>query len=387
MAVLPLGATAVGTGAVKYPVNLGPESDPSRIPLGWVPCESNHGYGTIELISEPVPLVHGGWDWDGGLELNGNLASAFGIAVVPEDTTNVPFAPVEIRLRRQTVPGYSPYTKEQVLLATLRCLLDAVSATSIQPLEVKIVTEDPADEGLKRLAGKYVTKRAGEVEFEPTPLPGCTVDVLPSGVEVVVFPEPGGEAAVADPAWVPFPLEGDIEGGHFLLPLWAGNRHKGDRLALLGQSWPVVQDRFQPADGNPDANLLTRRQLLHAASVVRDEDGATLLLTIPADHDEELRRDLAAACWAAILTERPSRAAPLRIELLFYRPLAGGAEEWLARGWTKSEDNGQVLLSRSFVWDAEKNALAEGDLPDLDLVPGVDGGWELVPENEGEPVP
>ena len=79
--MLPGGATVVSTGSFPYPVNMGPDADPNRIPVGSIPCESNHGYGLLGLLATPYPSVPGGWEWDGGIELNGNLPSAFGISI------------------------------------------------------------------------------------------------------------------------------------------------------------------------------------------------------------------------------------------------------------------------------------------------------------------
>jgi hypothetical protein len=63
-----------------------------------------------------------------GIELNMNLASAFGIEALPSDSTNVPRAPVTIKIKDWPVPVYSPYRKEQVVAATLHCLLRSVRA-------------------------------------------------------------------------------------------------------------------------------------------------------------------------------------------------------------------------------------------------------------------
>jgi hypothetical protein len=72
-----------------------------------------------------------------GIELNMNLASAFGIEALPSDSTNVPRAPVTIKIKDWPVPVYSPYRKEQVVAATLHCLLRSVRAPP------KSSTQDP----------------------------------------------------------------------------------------------------------------------------------------------------------------------------------------------------------------------------------------------------
>ena len=82
-------ATVMSLGTVEQPVNLCAAADPSRIPLGPVAVESNHGYGIHEVIVAPRPCQHGAMTWKGGLELNQNLASAFGISLEIEDDTQI----------------------------------------------------------------------------------------------------------------------------------------------------------------------------------------------------------------------------------------------------------------------------------------------------------
>lgn len=384
-------ATAVGTGAVKQPMNMGPESDPKRIPVGWVPCESNHGYGTIELISTPFPMMHGGWRWDGGIELNGNLPSAFGISVEPEDTTNLPHSPVVIRVRKQTPPRYSPYTKEQVLLATLRCLMDSVRSTELRPLKVTVKVEDPKDEALKRFSKDYVTQQMGEVEFEPTPLPGVSKEVTPGGMEMIVFDavaDVEDAPATAEPVWVPFPLEGEMVAGYLVLPAWKGNTHEAELLGSLGRPWPVLQDRFDPSTGNPDANLMTRSGKIGHFGVQRAEDAVYIHVDVHASQDVATRRDLAAVCWATVLSERPKGGKPLIISLELHEPVAEAFQEWIKEGWEVSKSGNDLpMLSGTFVWDVEKGVLTKGKIPDLAVRPGLSGGWVLSDKAEEVEIP
>jgi len=389
-ALLPaVWGTSVGTGAVRQPMNLGPLSDPGRIPIGWVPCESNYGYGTLGLIAEPFVLTHGGWRWEGGIEMNGNLPSAFGISLEQEDPTTAN-SPVVIRVRKQTPPGYSPYSKERVLLATMRCLLDSVGATALEPLKITVEVEDPQDESLKRFSGDYVTKRMGEIEFTPTPLPGCKVEVTAGGVEMIVFEGAAEEKAVegSEPLWMPFPLEGDFDPGYLLLPLWRGNVDEGDPLAVFGRSWSVVQDRFNPASGNPDANLLTRRQRLGHFRVDRTEERVQISFGVNGPQTEELRKDLALLCWAAVLSERPGNEVPLEIVVRLDEPLEEAFQKWMTEGWQETKgSNDMTLLTARFVWDPKTNGLVRGKIPDFEVKPGTEGGWEVVEKGLALEVP
>lgn len=382
--------TVVSTGSIRQPVNLGPEADPARIPIGGVPCESNHGYGVLGLIATPFPLVHGGWRWDGGIELNGNLPSAFGISVEPEDPTDVPRSPVTVRVRRQPVPGYSPYSKEQVLLATLRCLLDSVTATTRQPLTIEVMTEDPADEALRRFSGEYVTRvtRAQEDEgFAPTPLPGCRVEVDENGAAAVVFERIERRGESRKPLWMPFLIEGDADSGHLLLPIWTANTFEGDPLDPLGMPWPVVRDLFNPAVGDPDANLLTRRNRLGHFGVSRAPDRVAIRAHVAGPQDEATAREMALLCWAAVLTEAPTAALPMEIVLRVNGSLGEVFQAWRESGWERVEMGGDPALRGWFVWDRAGRKLVKGSIPGVDVRSNEGGGWQVIESGELPAVP
>lgn len=375
-------ATMVSTGEMHYPVNMGPASDPARIPVGSIPCESNHGYGVLELISTPFPSVPGGWHWAGGIELNGNLPSAFGISVLPKDTTMPLHAPVVLHVRKQAPPGYSPYSKEQVVLATMRCLLDAVRATPKAPLILEVVTDDPADEALRKLSGEYLTRPSGDDAFEETPLPGCTAEVDRNGIRSIVF----GAAAkdphnqvVPNPAWMPFPIEGDCDPGYLLLPIWSGNGWTGDRLHLLGKPWPVVQDRFNQASGNPDGNLLTRQDLIRSFRTNRGEDKVSLEVSMNPTKDRPLNDAMAVLCWAAVLSEHPTGDRPLEVTLRMSGEPDPRFRTWTENhGWKQIEIGGDGAIRTSFVWDQEKGSLTTGTIPKYRVDRLPNGGWEIM---------
>ncbi|NIP93566.1 MAG: hypothetical protein GWO24_08955, partial [Akkermansiaceae bacterium] len=186
-----LVATVVEVGTIEQPINLGAMADPSRIPLGPVVVESNHGYDIHAVISEPRPCRFGALELKTGLELNMNLASAFGIEVIPEDGTLVPQRPVTIKVRDWPEPGYSPYRKDQVLAATLHCLLRSVHATSKSPLKIRVEAENPEDaKNLGGFAGDYLSAEA-EDQGGPTPVPGTTLVTDWRGVTHVVLGEAG----------------------------------------------------------------------------------------------------------------------------------------------------------------------------------------------------
>ena len=375
-------STVISTGAVHYPVNMGPAAHPGRIPVGSIPCESNHGFGTLALIATPFPSVPGGWDWDGGIELNGNLPSAFGISVRPEDSAGSTIAPIIVHVRKQTKPAYSPYSKEQVVLATLRCLLDSIRSTPKEPLTVKVVTEDPADEALQRFSGDYLTQSMEDDHFEATPLPGCVTTVDRNGIREIVFdlvdsgPKP---SATPKPLWIPFPIEGDVDPEFTLLPTWTGNRIDSDRLDILGQPWPVVQDRYNPTLGNPDGNLLTRQKLLHSFQTTRSEDGITLDARMNLEDDWNLADGMSLLCWAAVLSEHPSNAKPLKVILRMDQELDPRFQAWVTdSGWKQSGTTNEVSISTTFVWNPETGSLTKGFIPKYRVDRLASGGWEVT---------
>jgi hypothetical protein len=375
-------ATVVSTGEMQYPVNMGPDADPARIPVGSIPCESNHGYGTLELISTPFPSVPGGWHWEGGIELNGNLPSAFGISVQPKDTTDARHAPVVLHVRKQATPGYSPYSKEQVLLATMRCLLDAVRATPRAPLVLEVVTDDPADKALRRFSGEYVTRPAGDDEFEETPLPGCVAEVDRNGIRTIVFAVKGTEPkpdALENPIWMPFPVEGDCDPEYLLLPMWPGNGLTGERLDLLGKPWPLVQDRFNEASGDPDGNLLTRHTLIRTFRTSRTDDKVSLAVSLNPAKDQALDDGMALLCWAAVLSEHPTPKQPLEVTLRLGDGMDPRFRAWVGEGaWEQIAIAGDVGLRMTFTWDEETGSLTTGTIPKYRVDRRADGGWEVT---------
>ena len=375
-------ATVISTGAVHYPVNMGPAAHPGRIPVGSIPCESNHGFGTLSLIATPFPSVPGGWDWDGGIELNGNLPSAFGISIRPEDSAGATVAPIVVQVRKQTKPAYSPYSREQVLLATLRCLLDSVRATPKEPLTIEVVTEDPADEDLKRFSGDYLTRPVGNDEFEETPLPGCVTTVDRNGIREIVFDladDPPGSASTPNPVWMPFPIEGDTDPELTLLPTWTGNRIDSDRLDVLGQPWPVVQDRYNPTLGNPDGNLLTRQKLLHPFQTTRFEDKVTVDARMNLTDEWNLADGMSLLCWAAVLSEHPTDAKPLEVILRMDDEMDPRFQAWVGDGgWERRDASNETSIRTTFVWDPETGSLTKGVIPKFRVDRLANGGWEVT---------
>jgi hypothetical protein len=192
-------ASNVGLTTVEQPINLGVKSDPARIPLGTVGVVNNYNYGIHSMIGAARACPDGAMQWDGGSELDQNLASVFGITVDPEDSTNVPGMPVILNVKSRKPPGYSPYTKEQVLAATLWCLLRSAVGTPQNPLDIRVIAEGKDDKHIEaKFSGKYVTRpgRDGK-EVPPVEVTGTVLEVDALGITWVRFPSPSRPP----PAW------------------------------------------------------------------------------------------------------------------------------------------------------------------------------------------
>lgn len=133
-------ATSISTTTVEQPVNLGAKSDPARIPLGRVGVLSNYDYGIHRMIGEA------------------------------QDPTQIRAFPITLRVKSRKPPRYSPYTKDQVLAATLCCLLRSAGGTPENPLDVRVLAEGLSDKPLEgKYSGKYVTRpgKDGKDPFIP----------------------------------------------------------------------------------------------------------------------------------------------------------------------------------------------------------------------------
>ena len=183
-------ATNVGLTTVEQPVNLGTGSDPTRIPLGMVGVISNYNYGIHRFIGEARVFPDGAMKWDGGTELDQNLASVFGISVNPEDSTNVPGMPVILNVKSWKTPAYSPYTKDQVLAATVWCVVRSAGGTPKRPLEIRVVAEGKEDKQLEaKYSGKYVSRPdSGGEEVPPVKVAGTMLEEDARGIAWVTFP-------------------------------------------------------------------------------------------------------------------------------------------------------------------------------------------------------
>ncbi len=366
-------ATNVGTGTIEQPVNLGPNSDPTRIPLGAVGTISNYNYGIHSVIGEPRPCPDGSMRWEGGTELDQNLASVFGISVEAEDPTQVPSHPVILRVKPWKIPGYSPYTKEQALAATLWCLLRSVGGTPESPLDVRIVAEGQEDKSLEKYSGKYIT-RPGEdgIEVPPPKVPGSVIQEDGRGIAWVVFPEVKKKSPTpaAPPAMILFENEGDDagDGVWHLLPIWGNGIEKHAPLELNSWSAPMCYSRWRSHDRR-EANAFRAGHL----DVQHGETGDSVRVNYPSMSQEVL----AAEILALVVATQPTEERPLTVAILLEeRGLAEYPAFRGAPGWKETRPGARyVVLECGFVWDVTARKLIKGTVPLVKL--NTQGGFTV----------
>ena len=360
-------ATVVGLGTIEQPVNLGLRSDPASIPLGPVAYEANHGYGIHALISASRPCQHGAMEVEKGQELEQNLARAFGISVEPLDETQVPYVPVVLRVKSWPKPSYSPYSREQVLAATLQCLVRSSGCRPKVPLVVQVVTEDPADRAwAAKYAGKYISHPDDPKEpVEPTPVPGTKIETDAFGVARVVFPGVSGKPVLEPrpPVWMPFRLGGESgpdQPTWELLPVWTGDAWD-EPLDALGRPYLLFHDLVNPASAfTAQVNALFSRGQSKNWSVKRDAGLTSAYLSF----DEVSDGDLAAFLHALVLSVRPTEEQPLEVTLRPYRgPVPYFAVCLEAGGCEAVKLGGDDALKGSFVLDAATGKLLRGTIP------------------------
>jgi hypothetical protein len=384
--ISPLAATVVGLGTIEQPVNLGPRSDPASVPLGPVAYEANHGYGIHALISESRPCQHGTMSIPGGQELEQNLARAFGISVEPLDSTSVPYAPVVLRVNAWPKPAYSPYSREQVLAATLQCLVRSSGGTPKVPLVIQVVTEDPADQSwAAKFAGNYITRPGDDgVPVDPTPVPGTEIETDAFGVARVVFPGVTAKAAqpARPPVWIPFRLGGESgpdQPTWELLPVWTGDDWE-EPLDALGQPYHLFHDLFNPASSFvTQVNALFHSGRWKTWSLKRSPEKSFAFLYF----DEVTDGDLAAFLHALVLSVRPTADQPLEVTLRTYgRPVPYFASCLEAGGWETRKEGNDTELTGTFVLDASTGKLLRGTIPRFTLEGYGSGSLRVVGPRE-----
>lgn len=364
-------ATAVGITLVEQPVNLGTRSNPAKIPLGRVAVINNHNYGIHQMIGEARPCPDGAMRWEGGSELDQNLASVFGISVETEDPTQITKFPVILRMKPWKPPGYSPYTKDQVLAATLWCLLRSAGGTPETPLDVRVVAEGPDDKSLEeKYSAKYVTLPDKDgIKVPPVEVPGTVIEEDGRGIAWVVFPAVTlqGPPVSTSPGMIITKVEGDCDPGWYLLPVW-GNGNDGNDLFRLN-FWSAIMcySSCRPR-GVREANSFLSEGGVNDFRIDREEGSELVSIHYPRVNQTTLAANILALVVSAQPTEDRKLTVSFRFEesvLADYSAFRGAA------GWKETKQDGphnrSTVLECDFIWDAAAGKLVTGSVPLVEI--------------------
>jgi hypothetical protein len=361
-------ATVVGTSTLEQPVNLGAKSDPARIPLGRVGVISNHGYGVQLMIGEARSCPDGAMRWEGGSELDQNLASVFGISVETEDSTQISSFPVTLRVKPWKPPGYCPYTKDQVLAATLWCLLRSIGGTPENPLDVRVVAEGPDDKPLEtKYSGKYVTSPGKDKnEMPPVKVAGTALEEDARGITWVTFPDVTRKATSIPPSPGMIILEagGDGDGGWHVLPVWGNGRDENEFLRLNSWSAAMCYSSWH-SRGVTEANSFLAEGGVSEFRTDRGEKSDSVIFNFPRVKEATLAADI----LALVISVQPTEARPLTVSVVVDEPGRYPAFR-SAAGWKETHHDGAIECE--FVWDAAARKLTKGSVP---LVQMEELGW------------
>ncbi len=369
-----LNATTVGLSTIEQPVNLGEQSDPSRIPLGAVATESNYHYGRGPVITAPRPCLYGGMAWKSGVELNQNLASVFGIELNDHD---LPESPAVIRMRSFAKPAYSPYTKEQVLAATIHCILRSNRGTPERPIQLEITAEAPEEKALaEKFAGEYInaSNQPNDPPVDPTPVPGTKLETDSRGITWVVFGE--SKKDVPPPVLIPFRLGGESGPDSptwELLPVWSFGGVSGPEL--LGRPYPLFYDCFKPGRGmGPETNAIFAGKpagSIDGFDVTEEETGTLASFR----HPQTNTLNLSATVLALVASVQPTEQHPLTVRL---ETSLSNFDSWLnsfqsCPGWEAKNLSDRNVLTCVFVMDPGTAALKRGVVPSASIERMPDG--------------
>lgn len=364
-------ATVIGTSAIEQPVNLAARSDPSRIPLGDVLVVSNHGYGIHHKIVESRPSPAGAMIWKNGSELDQNLASVFGISIEIPDTTQILAAPLTLRLKAWTPPAYSPYTKEQVLAATIWCIIRSSGSTVKNPLEIIVITENPEEKWLEsKYSSKYISEYDGN-DSTPTTLNvgESIIEEDVRGIAWVTFPN-----VKKDHSFKPMPYcmiasesSGDGDSGWHLLPVWGNGESPEHILSMIDYSVGMIYSAWS-SKGISDANSFLNEGGSYSFDVTENENSVIVDLS----YVRANQYALAATILGCIITTQPTADKPL---IFSYRIEAAQLEAYGAfaksAGWNVIKhvigEKFHYELQCEFVWDPVTKKITKGSVPLMKL--------------------
>jgi hypothetical protein len=363
----PCSATSVGISTVEQPVNLVAHSDPTRIPLGRVGVISNYDYGIHYKIVESRPSPQGAMKWKNGSELDQNLAAVFGISMEISDSSQILVAPVTLRLNAWKPLAYSPYTKEQVLAATIWCLIRNTASSPERPLELKVVTESEDDKLLEvKYSGKYINQPDEDKNITATKnIGGTTIEEDARGIAWVILPGTKADKLFKplSPALIVTENIGDGDTGWYIMPVWGNGENPEDFLELNNYSANMIYSAWG-IEGLRNANTFINQPGAGSLRVAHNETSTE----VDMGYRYGAHESLAANIFALILAQQPTAKHPLIVSFgMENSQLEKFSAFRKATGWVESKpipsNPNYNELKCEFVWDSKTSKLTKGSIP------------------------
>ena len=366
---LPTRATNVGTGLIHQPTFLGEASQPWRIPLAPVIYNANYNYGSHAAIFQSRPCYHGHFTVQDGTCYEQNLAALYGVSADFSDPTQLQGSTVTIRLGKASPPANSPYTLEQVVAASIQCILDSAGGLKRNSaLTVEIEGKGiPTPEWVSKYAKAYFSEAAPDERNPAITLPGLKIEETPLGVRYIVFEDvsPRPSAIPREPVFVPFLPEGECDADAVLLiPVWPGDEWS-ERLNVLALPYLPYYEKWH---SRPSGRTTEPVAIPHLAppnpvfrnggfNVDRSDEGVQVTVTQTGLGPAHL----AAVIFSWVVSERPTLDRPMTV---------GISPQSLPREYRdrlKADSSWDDGLSCKFALDPAGLNLLKGSVPGYEL--------------------
>ncbi len=324
--------------------------------------------------------------WKNGSELDQNLATVFGISLEIPDSTQILVEPAILHLNTWKPPAYSPYTKEQVLAATIWCLIRSVGSSPERPFELRIIAEAAEDKLLEaKYSGKYFSHPDEDKKIAATSnVGGAIIEEDARGIAWVVLPGVTQDKSFKplSPALIICERSGEFDPGWHVMPIWGNGEKPADFLELNHYSANMLYSAWD-IEGLRNANSFINQHGVGNLSVTHNETSTEVRL----GYQYTTQESLAANIFALILAQQPTEKKPLVVSFaLEESQLEKYPEFRKAGGWKEIKPDPKshfyYELKCEFVWDAKTSKLIKGSIP---CVTTDKKNWiELLTPSEGE---
>ena len=248
--------------------------------------------------------------WKNGSELDQNLATVFGISLEIPDSTQILVEPATLRLNTWKPPAYSPYTKEQVLAATIWCLIRSVGSSPERPLELQIVAEAEEDKLLEtKYSGKYFSHPDEDKKIAATSsVGGAVIEEDARGIAWVVLPKATKDKLFKPltPAMIITENFGEGDPGWHVMPIWGNGEKPADFLELNHYSANMLYSAWD-IEGLRNANTFINQAGVGNLRVAHQESSTEVTM----GYQYVTQESLAANIFALILAQQPTEKHPL----------------------------------------------------------------------------